>query len=53
MRDRLGLIHSWNLQYRIQPLSRDLVLDLGVELDEIVHRQDESISLKYSFALEP
>jgi hypothetical protein len=53
LKDRLGLIHSWNLEYRINPLSRDLVLDLAVEYDEVERRRDESVSLKYFFALEP
>jgi hypothetical protein len=52
-KDRLGLIHTWNLEYRINPLSRDLVLDFAVEYDEVIRRRDESVSLKYFFALEP
>ena len=51
--NRLGLVHLWNLEYRILPLSRDLVLDLAVEYDEVERKRDESVSLKYSFALEP
>jgi hypothetical protein len=51
--NRLGFVHLWNLEYRILPLSRDLVLDLAVEYDEVERKRDESISLKYSFALEP
>ncbi|MBU1982873.1 translocation/assembly module TamB domain-containing protein [bacterium] len=50
---RIGLIHFWNLEYRMNPLSRDLVLDFAVEYDEVERRRDESVSLKYSFALEP
>ncbi len=49
---RLGLVHLWNIEYRIDPVSRDLVLDCAVEYDEVERRRDESISLKYSFALE-
>jgi hypothetical protein len=51
--NRMGLVHLWNLEYRIHPLSRDLVLDLAVEYDEVVRKRDESVSLKYSFPLEP
>jgi hypothetical protein len=51
--NRLGLIHLWSAEYRINPLSRDLVLDLAVQYDELVRRRDESVSLKYSFPLEP
>lgn len=50
---RLGLVHFWNLEYRMKPLSRDLVVDLAVEYDEVERKRDESVSLKYSFALEP
>lgn len=50
---RIGLVHFWNLEYRMEPISPDLVLDLGVEYDEAERRRDESVSLKYSFALEP
>ncbi|MFZ5434141.1 MAG: translocation/assembly module TamB domain-containing protein [Calditrichota bacterium] len=50
---RIGLIHLWNLEYRMEPLSRDLVVDFAVEYDEVERKRDESISLKYSFALEP
>lgn len=50
---RLGLIHFWNLQYRVVPLSRDFVLDFAVEYDEASRRRDESVALKYSFVLEP
>ncbi|MBI5059077.1 translocation/assembly module TamB domain-containing protein [candidate division KSB1 bacterium] len=50
---RLGLVHFWNIEYRIKPLSRDLVLDLAVEYDEAERKRDESVSLKYSFVLEP
>lgn len=50
--NRLGLVHLWNLEYRMQPLSPDLVLDFAVEYDEIQRRRDEAILLKYSFPLE-
>jgi hypothetical protein len=50
---RLSLVHLWNVEYRIKPLSPDLVLDFAVEYDEFERRRDESVSLKYSFALEP
>ena len=50
---RLGLIHYWNLQYRVVPLSPDFVLDFALEYDEASRRRDESVALKYSFVLEP
>lgn len=50
---RLGLIHYWNLQYRVIPVSPDFVLDFAVEYDEASRQRDESVALKYSFVLEP
>ncbi len=50
---RLGLIHYWNLQYRVDRVSPDFVLDFAVEYDEASRRRDESVALKYSFVLEP
>jgi hypothetical protein len=50
---RLGLVHIWNLELRMDPLARDLVLDFAVEYDEIERRRDESVAVKYSFTLEP
>jgi hypothetical protein len=50
---RLGLVHFWNLELRMDPLARDLVLDFAIEYDEIERRRDESVALKYSFTLEP
>ena len=50
---RLGLVHFWNLELRMDPVAKDLVLDFAVEYDEIERRRDESVALKYSFTLEP
>jgi hypothetical protein len=52
-KSRLGLIHNWNLEYRMKPLSRDLVLDFAVEYDAVERRRDETVAVKYSFPLEP
>ncbi len=50
---RLGLVHYWNLQYRVVPVSPDFVLDFAVEYDEASRRRDESVAVTYSFELEP
>jgi len=50
---RLGLVHYWNLQYRVVPVSPDFVLDFAVEYDEASRRRDESVAVTYSFDLEP
>ena len=48
---RLGLIHLWNVEYRIKPFSPNLVLDLVYEYDDLDRRSDRSIQLRYSFGL--
>jgi hypothetical protein len=48
---RLGLIHLWNVEYRIKPLSPYLVLDLAYEYDDLDRRSDRSVQLRYSFGL--
>ena len=48
---RLGLIHLWNVEYRIKPLSPNLVLDLAYEYDDLDRRSDRSVQLRYSFGL--
>ncbi|MBU1707710.1 translocation/assembly module TamB, partial [bacterium] len=50
---RLGLVHFWTMEFRMRPISRDLVMDFSFEYDDLERKQDESVSLKYVFALEP
>jgi hypothetical protein len=50
---RLGFVHSWTMEYRMRPISPDLVVDISVEYDNLERRKDESVSLRYSFAVEP
>jgi hypothetical protein len=50
---RLGFVHLWTMEYRMRPISRDLVVDFSVEYDNLERRRDESVSLKYTFALQP
>jgi len=50
---RLGFIHLWTMEYRMRPISPDLVVDLSVEYDNLERKRDESVSLRYSFAVEP
>jgi hypothetical protein len=50
---RLGLVHLWTIEYRMRPLSPDLVVDFSVEYDNLERKRDESVGLKYTFALEP
>jgi hypothetical protein len=41
------------MEYRMRPISPDLVVDISVEYDNLERRKDESVSLRYSFAVEP
>jgi hypothetical protein len=50
---RLGLVHFWTMEFRMRPISRDLVMDFSIEYDDLERKQDESVSLKYVFALDP
>jgi hypothetical protein len=48
---RLGLVHQWNVEYRMKPISPYLVLDLTYEYDNLDRRADQGILLRYSFRL--
>jgi len=48
---RLGLIHEWNVEYRMEPLSPYLVLDLAYQYDNLDRRSNPGILLRYSFGL--
>ena len=48
---RLGLIHQWNVEYRMKPISPYLILDLTYEYDNLDRRADQGILLRYSFRL--
>jgi hypothetical protein len=44
-----GFLHRWNLDYRIRPVSGNLVLTLGYEYDSLEKLTDKKVSLRYSF----
>ena len=48
---RMGLVHQWNVEYRMKPLSPYLILDLTYEYDNLDRRADQGILLRYSFRL--
>jgi hypothetical protein len=48
---RLGLIHEWDVEYRMMPLSPYLVLDFTYQYDNLVRQSDQGILLRYSFVL--
>ncbi|MFH1862937.1 MAG: translocation/assembly module TamB domain-containing protein [bacterium] len=44
-----GFLHNWTLEYRIQPISNNLVLTLGYEYDSLEQLEDKKVLLRYSF----
>jgi hypothetical protein len=44
-----GFLHRWNLDYRIRPVSGNLVLTLGYDYDNLEKYADQRLSLRYSF----
>lgn len=46
---RLGIIHSWNLEYRIPAKGANLLFILSYEYDNLARREDRSLSVRYFF----
>lgn len=44
-----GFLHRWNLDYRIRPVSGNLVLTFGYEYDSLELLEDKKVALRYSF----
>jgi len=44
-----GFLHRWNLDYRIRPVSGNLILTFGYEYDSLERLKDRSVALRYSF----
>ncbi|MBU1651740.1 hypothetical protein KKA00_05945, partial [bacterium] len=44
---RSGFLHRWSLEYRLRPISPNLVLDLGYEYDSLEQLRDRDINLRY------
>ncbi|MCB2210844.1 translocation/assembly module TamB domain-containing protein [bacterium] len=45
---RLGLLQKWNLQYRIQPISPNFVIEFGWEYENVEDQNNRSAQVKYS-----
>ncbi|MBS1262457.1 MAG: hypothetical protein MAG453_01808 [Calditrichaeota bacterium] len=45
---RLGLLQKWNLEYRVQPISPNFVLELGWEYENVENVNYRSARMKYS-----
>jgi len=48
-RERLGLIHTWNLEYRLPTRGSNLLMVLGYEYDSLEKIDDRRISISYRF----
>ncbi len=46
---RLGIIHTWNLEYRIPAQGANMLMIFSYEYDNLIRREDRSISVKYTF----
>jgi len=44
---RSGFLHRWSLEYRLRPISRNLVLELGYEYDSLEQLRDRDVNLRY------
>lgn len=45
---RFGFLHHWSVEYRIRPISRNLLLNLGYEYDSLEQLRDREITVRYS-----
>lgn len=45
---RLGLLQKWNLEYRLQPISPNFVLEFGWEYENVEDQNNRSARMKYS-----
>jgi|GEM_PF-1723105 len=48
-RERLGMIHTWNLEFRLPASGANLLMVVGYEYDNLELKSDKSVSIKYSF----
>lgn len=43
-----GFLHRWNLEYRIRPISKSLLINFAYEYDSLEQLRDREITLRYS-----
>jgi hypothetical protein len=48
-RQRLGMIHNWNLEYRLPTRGANLLMIMGLEYDSLERKTDRKISISYRF----
>jgi len=44
-----GFLHRWNIDYRIRPVSGNLILTFGYEYDSLERLKDRMVALRYTF----
>ncbi len=45
---RFGFLHNWSIEYRLRPISPNLVLDFSYEYDSLERLRDRAVKLRYS-----
>jgi hypothetical protein len=45
---RFGFLHNWSIEYRLRPISPNLVLDFSYEYDSLEKLRDRAVKLRYS-----
>ena len=48
-RERIGMIHTWNLEFRLPATSADLLMIMGYEYDNLDAKTDKRVSIRYTF----
>ena len=49
-RYRLGIIHTWNLEFRLPTKGANLLMIMGYEYDNLENKADRSVSIRYTFS---
>jgi len=48
-REKLGIIHVWQLEFRLPAAGANLLMVLGYEYDNLEEKDDKSVSIRYTF----
>lgn len=48
-REKLGIIHTWDLEYRLPTRGANLLMIVGYEYDNLEDKTDKRVSVKYTF----
>ena len=48
-RERIGMIHTWNLEFRLPASGANLLMIMGYEYDNLDAKTDSRVSIRYTF----